>query len=100
MAVCFISEYPGGSQSGIHGQVAAVMEPEITTQTVAITAGSVQSAAFNAGTRMVRVHVDAVCSILVGSNPTALATSKRLAANQTEYFFVSPGHKLAVITNT
>lgn len=100
MAVCYISEYPSGGFLGSFGVSGNVQEPEITTQTVAIGVGSAQSAAFNQNTRYIRVHTDAICSILIGSNPTALVTSKRLAANQTEYFTVSPGHKLAVIANT
>src|SRR3546814_2115950 len=68
-------------------------EPPVTEQTVAIGATSTQSSAFNAKTRLIRVHVDAIASILIGANPTAAATNKRMAANQTEVFRVTPGHK-------
>jgi hypothetical protein len=74
--------------------------PPLATQNVAIGAGSVQSSAFNAATKMVAVHADAICSVEFGANPTATANSRRLAANSTEYFEVFPGHKIAVITNT
>lgn len=100
MATVYLSEYPVGTGIGTFGNVVAVHEPSQAEQTVAITAGSVQSAAFNPNTFFVRVHTDAICSIKFGANPTAAATTKRLSANQTEYFIVSPGHKLAVITNT
>jgi hypothetical protein len=80
----------------------AQQPPLVADQTVSIGAGSLQSAAFNAKTRIVRVHADVVCSVLFGTNPTALATSARMAAGQTEYFGVplGQGFKVAVITNT
>lgn len=74
--------------------------PPIATQNVNITAGSVQSSAFNTLTEMVGVHTDAICSVEFGTNPTATANSRRLAAGATEYFEVNPGDKIAVITNT
>jgi hypothetical protein len=33
-------------------------------------------------------------------NPTAVATAQRLAANETRYYGVNPGEKIAVITNS
>ena len=96
MAACYISEYPGGAPLGSQ----APPEPALIEQTVAIGAGSAQSQPFSDGTRMVRVNVDAACSIAIGPNPTAVATAKRLSANQTEFFIVQPGHRLAVIANT
>jgi hypothetical protein len=61
-----------------------------------------QFAAFNAKTRFVRLHTDAVCSIKFGTNPTASATTARMAANSTEYSSVPPNqaYKVAAITNT
>jgi len=43
-----------------------------------------------------------VCSIVIGppTGLTATANSQRLAANQTEYKMVIPGHAVAVITNS
>ena len=77
------------------------LAPPVTDQTpVAIGVGSTQSAAFNAATRFVRLHADAICSIAWGADPTADANNARLAANQTEYYAVIPGQKVAVITNT
>ena len=96
MAILFISEYSIDSlPSPTVGQ-----EPSHTQQTVAIGVGSVQSTAFGRDTRLVRLHSDVVCSIRFGTNPTAAATDARMAANQTEYFKVIPGQKVAVITNT
>lgn len=106
MAVLYITEYAELSvgPAGRIGQMPK--ETPVAEQTVAIGAGSVQSAAFNAKTRFIRVHTDAICSILVGTNPTATATSGRMAAGQTEYRDVVDGiksgtaFKIAVITNT
>lgn len=75
--------------------------PSLTHQTVVIGGSSTQSAAFSTGTYLIRVEVDATCSIQIGTtNPTATTTSMRFVAGQTEYFLVQPGDKLAVITNT
>lgn len=82
------------------GPLPVVEMPPLVTQTVAIGAGSVQSSAFNAKTQMVAVHVAGICSVEFGSNPTATANSRRLAANTTEYFKVNPTDRIAVITNT
>lgn len=102
MAKLYISEYsnavtPAGSN------ISVVSEPMNTDQTpVTIGATSTQSAAFGGNTTVVRLHTDAICSVAFGSNPTATASNKRLAANTTEYFAVplGSGLKVAVITNT
>lgn len=98
MAVLYITEYSTLPFSGGH-PLNMVQEPGYTDQTVAI-GSSTQSSAFGGNTRIVRLHTDAICSVLFGTNPTALTTSKRLAANQTEYFSVVPGQKVAVVSNT
>lgn len=102
MAVVFITEYARQGRDAAGFQMVVADEPAVANQTVAITAGSVQSSAFNALTRFVRVSTDAVCSIEFGTNPTATATTRRMPANTTEYFAVPQGqsYKLAVITNT
>ena len=99
MAVLYITEYQrlAAAQGA---QVAAGQEPSVAEQNVAIGAGSLASAAFNARTNFVRLHSDAICSVAFGAAPTAVATAKRMAANQTEFFGVNPGQKVAVITNT
>lgn len=97
MALCFIEEYLT-SQAKLSGQVA--QEPSNTSQTpLVIAASSSQSAPFGANTYMIRVHVDAIASVAIGPNPTAVITNKRFAKDQTEYFGVLPGHSLAVIAN-
>lgn len=59
------------------------------------------SAPFNAATRFVRLHTDAICSVLFSTAGTAATTSNsRLAQNQTEYFAVNAGDVVSVIVNT
>ena len=101
MAVLYIAEYD--KMGIIRGQQTAIaLEPPVAEQTVSIAGSSAQSSAFNAATRYVRLHTDAICSVLFGTDPTATAAKKRMAANQTEYFAVPAGgtHKVAVITNS
>jgi len=101
MAILYITEYQFlGSVPQNSGQMP--QETPIAEQTVAIGVGSVQSNAFNANTRFVRLNCDVVCSVLFGVNPTVTATSGRMAANQTEYRSLPLGSllKVAVINNT
>jgi hypothetical protein len=73
-------------------------------QSVAIGGASVQSAAFNTTTTIIRVHTDAICAIKVGANPTAIAAgatgTTRMAASTTEYYGVRGGDLIAVISST
>jgi len=84
------------------GLLPMASEPGVADQVVDYNAGVASSSAFNAKTRFVRVHTDAICSILFGTAPTALTTSARMAAGQTEYFEVPKGqsYKVSAITNT
>jgi hypothetical protein len=59
----------------------------------------VQSAAFNAKTCFVRLHTDAVCSLKFGTNPTASATTARIAAGQTEYHGVPVDRAYKVVVD-
>jgi hypothetical protein len=104
MATLYVSEYrllasvpsstnyaPQPTQGG--------QEPPQAEYVIPITASSTQGPVFGGYTALLRVHCDSICSIAIGSNPTATTTNKRLAANQTEYFGVSPLQQLAVIAN-
>jgi hypothetical protein len=102
VAILFIREYqtiasPGPDFNGMQ----AGLEPGLDQPPLTIGA-AVQSAAFAPATRFVRLHCDAICSILFGTNPTATIANARMAANQTEFFGVQPGAglKLSVIANT
>lgn len=101
MATVYVAEF--AEPSTIQGGLTPMAKvPPLAEDTVTIDVTSTQSAAFNAKTRLVRIHTDAICSIAFGTNPTADATNMRLAANQTEYFEVPKGqsYKVAVITNS
>ena len=75
--------------------------PPIAKQTVAIGGGSTASNPFSSNTNMVRVEVDATCSILIDfGSPVATTVDARMCANQTEYFTVFPNQVLAVIANS
>lgn len=100
MATLYISEYTAASFFLSGKELQVTQEPPTAEQTVSISGTSAQSSAFGASTRIIRVHTDAICSILVGSNPTATTAKKRLPADWTEYFAVQPGDKIAAITNT
>lgn len=101
MAVAYITEYAGLMPSPVGGQGQVPQEPPLAEQTVAIGAEA-KSAVFNAKTRLIRVHVDAICSTLVGTAPTATTSSARMAASQTEYRGVptTGTYKISVISNT
>lgn len=101
MATLYVSEFGAIAPGGSGGPAQVVCGPALASQTVAIGGSSTASAsAFGNGTRLIRVHTDAVCSIAIGTSPTAAATAMRMAADTTEYFGVNPGEKIAVITNT
>lgn len=101
MATLYVTEFNAiGLAGGGNLQVTAASQPPVAEQTVAISGLSTQSNAFNANTLFVRLHTDSICSIEFGATPTATATTARMAANQTEYFAVMPGQKVAVISNS
>lgn len=100
MAVAYITEYAELGRDNNARTIPVGQEPPVATQTVSIGGSSTQSAAFNSKTAFIRVHVDAICSLSFGANPTADASSPRMAANTTEFFGVRDGQKLAVISNT
>lgn len=103
MAVLYVTEFANVGTTTQYAQPMQVTaQPNIAEQTVAIGAGSVASSAFNANTRLVKLHTDAICSVKFGTAPTATATTMRMAANESIYFAVpaNQAYKVAVITNT
>lgn len=101
MATCYITEYSGIGSVNVAGQNTVMQAPGgfQATNNVTITTAT-QSAAFGARTRLIEVSPDAICSVLVGDNPTATTANMRIAADQVRYYVVSPGQKISVITNT
>jgi hypothetical protein len=102
MAFLYVTEFaelaigPGGRV----GQIP--QRPPLAEQAVAVAAGHAESNAFNAATRIVRLHSDVICSMVIGTNPVATAANARMAANQTEFYGVPVGgaYKVSVITNS
>jgi hypothetical protein len=101
MAVLYVAEFDNLGET-IRGAPPIALQPPLAEQTVAIGGSTTASSAFNASTRVVRLHTDAICSVEFGTAPTAAATNMRMAAGATEYFAVPVGlsYKVAVITNT
>lgn len=95
-ATCYISEFT----QALIGGIQAAAQPALVDQTVAIGGSSTQSNAFSGNTRLIRLTCDAVASYKIGGNPTASATTARIAADVIEYFVVTPGDKIAIITNS
>jgi hypothetical protein len=85
--------YPGGTAP-------IAQEPGVDLANVTFTSSSVQSAAFDAGTRYLAIKADVAFCYAVGPNPTALATTIDYPASEWLFIGVSPGHKIAVIAAT
>jgi tetrahydromethanopterin S-methyltransferase subunit C len=107
MAFLYVTEYATIAIMQAGRQTQVPQEPPLVEQAIAITAGSTQTAAFNAKTGLVRVHTDAICGVTFGTNPTATVQSAglgsgRMAIGQTEYHGVPLGaaFKAAVIATT
>lgn len=99
MALLDITEYSQMAYDAAGRLLPAGKEPGAYQQ-VSIGGSSAQSAAFGGQCTFIRVHTDAACRIAIGSNPTAAATTPRMAAGATEFFGVKAGDKLAVITTS
>ena len=98
MAKLYVTEFVGvASLPSTNEPTMAAKLPSLGTQVVTFTTASVQSVAFNANTRFVRVLADADTCIRGGSNPTAVTTDLRLSSGVPEYFGVNPGDKIAAI---
>lgn len=100
MATLYVTEFDGISVP-LGGVAQVCNQPPIAEQTVSFSS-STASSAFNAATRIVRIHTDSICSIAFGTSPTATTSKMRMVAGQTEYFAVpvNQSYKVAAITNT
>lgn len=97
MAALYIWEF---SETMVRNGTQVPQTPGILQQTpVALTNNSVQSAAFNRSTAFILVTPDQICSIQIGSNPTATTNHFRLAQGQAYLFGVNAGDKIAAISN-
>lgn len=100
MAKLYITEFNRLKRPGSDTAQIGSLSTGTDQSPVVISGSSTPSAAFATDTQFIRVHTDAICSVAYGANPTATANSFRMAADQTEYFGVNPGDKIAVIANT
>jgi hypothetical protein len=94
MALLYVAEFSSFAVDPNTGEAIAKVPP-LAEYTVAM-AGTSQ--AFGAATKFVRLNNDVTAPVQVefGPAPTIVAGSMRLAANQTEYFGVNSGDKVAV----
>ncbi len=102
MAKAYITEYvsPGVAHGGVVPIANAAGWRENASSPMGVTAATTSSAAFGTNTSMVRINVDATCSINIGVTVTATVNNARMSQGQTEYFAVVPGQVVAVIANT
>ena len=100
MAFMYITEFASEGVDAKGREIPVAKQLPIAEQRVSISGTSAQSATLNEDTAFVRINVDENTGVLFGINPTAVATSMRMAANQTEYFAVQTncGFKIAGIT--
>lgn len=94
MAKLWITEYAALKRASDGFQVPVAIMPPLTEQVVTFTV-STPSLAFSGATKYIRVIADADAHLAFGGAPIADADNMRLVADQTEYFGVREGHKLA-----
>lgn len=101
MSNLYITEYENPHSALGYPMPVATQDGNSTDQTpLDYSGGAAASAAFGARTTFIRLHTDAICSIAFGKAPTATTSNRRMAANQTEYYFVRPGDKVSAVINT
>lgn len=101
MAKLYVTEYSDEAQT-VRGAAQCAQENANVVEQAFTYSTSTQSSAFAATTVLVRIETDAICSISFGTNPTATTSTRRMAADQVEYFGVPVGqsYKVAAVTNT
>jgi hypothetical protein len=100
MSTLYIAEVSDLGIDTLGRIVMAPVMPPAVEQTVSIGGSSAQSNAFGSSTTFVQIHADSICSIAFGANPTATTSNQRLAANDTRFYAVVAGEKVAVISNS
>jgi hypothetical protein len=99
VAKLYITEFTDIARNFNSGPMAAPAAPPVASQAVTFTT-TTQSAAFNVATKLIMVQADAICSVEIGADPTATVNSMRMAAGETRFYGVTPGHKIAAVTNS
>lgn len=98
MATLYIAEYSRLMAATNGEQQPQIVDVSSLVAEQTITVGSeVDSSAFGAATRIVRLCSDTACHILFGTgNPAATTSKAYLPANAPEYFGVPPGQSYKV----
>jgi hypothetical protein len=102
MGKAYITEFvgPGVAHGGVIPVGNAGSWRENAASPVTFTSSTTSSVAFGTNTQLVRVNVDATCSINIGVTVTATVNNARMSQGQTEYYTVVPGQVIAIIANT
>lgn len=103
MSKLYVEEFPGAGR--YQGSSVPVADTGVWTENanspMTVAASATVSASFGTNTKLIRVHTDAICSIVISpTGANATANNARMAANQTEYYYVEAGHYISVITNS
>lgn len=99
MSTVWIEEY-SGAPVGVGGTIPAHdAEKFLAGQALTLSGSSQQSAAVNAGTKMVTIHADAACYLKFGTDPTVV-TEIHLASGIYRDFFVPQGKSWKVAVKT
>lgn len=100
MATLYVTEC---AQTGVAANQ-WVMSPAVQTiladYNIAIGAASTNGPTFQNGTTFVMINADSACSLAFGVSPVAVPTAHRMSPNDTRFYIVQPGWKVAVIENT
>lgn len=102
MSILYLTEV---SEIAFDAQGNPIMAPDmpgLAEQSIAIGGVSVPSAAFSTATRYILLHTDVNCCLgfaTAPAVPTALVGYHRMAQNETRFYGVNPGDKVAVISS-
>lgn len=104
MATLYITEVDEVGLDANGKEIMAPVDPTLVAPySMAITGSSTQSQIFSNRTRYVELHCDAICSIAIAVNPTAVVTASRLGAGERIFRALrrgATGLRVAVIANT
>lgn len=96
MANLYITEYAEMAKNSLSQAVPVPQEPAVAEQKVAFSTATA-SAAFDSGTKFVKLTADADCHVEFGADPTAAVTNQPLKANTPQFFGVVAGQKVSAI---
>lgn len=100
MSALYLAELNAIGGGGNH-PISGAQWPPVAEDVINIGGASTPSPVVNNTTTLLRINVDAACSIAIGINAVATTQNARLSAGQTEYFSIPPnsGYRVAVIAN-